>query len=823
MGRPPVKGEVPDPTGRGQSRCYALCIGGKSGSALNSDLLQGFYLGDVLIEPLKGQISGPAGAQHIPPKAVEVLLCLASNPGELVTRNKLRKAVWGSGKGSHDALGHAVSEIRHALDDHADDPTFIQTLPRRGYRLIITPELAADHSASVALGAKGGAHPGNIGLFENLQRRGVFETALAYLIVGWLLIQIADIVFAQLHLPDWAATFVTVLVIAGFPMAIALSWFLEFRDGRAVVDTLSAADARRRRFGHTYVSVVGALALASIFVYAYDQSIGLPQAERAEPVVLMPEIQLPPIAENSFAVLPFLNLDGSEETQVFANGLHEDVLTSLSRIPDLHVSSRGDSSTLSPNSPSQQVRERLRVQMYLEGSVEMAADMMRVTVQMIDSETGFHIVSRKFDRVREDFFKVRDEITSLTIANIRVALPPSSRASSLQAAADPSLDAYLLYRRGIDASRQPRNIDAIATALGWFDAALAVDPDYAAAHAGRCTVFVAGYTESDDASYISRAESACATALALNPNLDIVHTSLGDLYQSTGRYSDAKIAYERALEIDPLNVAALTGLGETYVRLKRPDKAEESLRKAVDIHPGDALANGRLGLFLFRSGRYTEAATQYEYVVALQPDNMNGYSNLAGAYLLMGEFSAAAPAFQKAIEIKPTKDAYLNLGMMHYYLGDLDSAIDSLSNAVRLGPNDYLARSNLGDALWVAGRKDDALQEFATAEAMALSALQVNPNDPLTMMDLAWIQATLDKPDEARRLMDKARSLAPEDPYTHYYDALVYLRAGDHDATLAALQIAVEKGYSRQLLLAEPHLVPIRNDPRFATITNTGS
>jgi len=788
---------------------------------LNSELLQGFYLGDVLVEPLKGHVSGPAGARHIPPKAVEVLLCLASEPGELVTRNKLLQAVWGSGKGSQEALGHAVSEIRHALDDHADNPTFIQTLPRRGYRLIITPELAADHSDSVVLGATGSTNVADIGLFENLQRRGVFETAVAYLIFGWLLIQVADIVFAQLHLPDWAATFVTVLVIAGFPMAIILSWFLEFRDGRAVVHQLSAADARRRRFSRTYMSVVGALALAAVFVYAYDQSIGLPQAERAEPVVSMPEIQLPPITENSFAVLPFLNLDGGKETQIFADGLVDDVISQLSRVPGLRVASRGDSFTLAPNSASQDVRNRLRVAMYLEGSVEMAAEKLRVTVQMIDSESGFHILSRQFDRSREDFFDIRDEITSLTVANVRVALPPGLRSSSLKVIEDPSLDAYVLYRQGIEAMRQPMSMDTVASALGWFDGALAVDPEYAAALAGKCAMYVKGYDEMDDASFIAQAKSACATALALNPNLDIVHTALGDLYRSTGQWGEAEAAYQEALSIDPSNVESLTGLGNIYARQNRLDEAEASLRKAVDIHPGDSRAYNRLGVFLFRSGRFEEAVEQYQYVVGLEPNDMNGYANLGGAYMLAGNFTSAATAYQTAINIEPTKGAYSNLGLMHYYLGDLEAAIAALNTAIELQPNDYLARSNLGDALSIAGREDEARLEFKKAEALVESALQVNPNDPFSMMDLAWIRAMLDKHDSARTLMDKARGMAPDDPYTYYYDGMIFLRAGDKVAALDALEIAAEKGYSRLMLGTEPHLATLRNDSRFAALVNT--
>lgn len=785
---------------------------------MNADLLQGFYLGDLLVEPMKGQVNGRAGPRHLPPKAVEVLLCLADASGELVSRETLLESAWGPGKGSKEALSHTVSEIRAALDDHADNPTFIQTLPRRGYRLAVTPQLPGDHTSSIVIGAQGGASVKDIGLFENLHRRGVLETAVAYLVLGWLLIQIADTVFYQLNLPKWAGTFVTVLVIAGFPIALALSWFLEFRQGRAVLDDMSPAATRKRRFGRTYVSIVGSLSIAAVGVYAYDQIVGLPKL--APDVVAAPELQLPPIVENSFAVLPFMNLNGSEETQLFADGLMDDVITQLSRVPGLRVASRGDSATMAPNSASQDVRNRLRVEMYLGGSVEMNEDEMRVSVQLINSEDGFHLLARRFDRPREDFFEVRDEITSLTVANVRVALPPDLRTSSLKIIEDPSLDAWVLYRRGIDASRLPISMDTIATALGWFDASLNVDPEYAAAHAGKCSVYVETYEETDDASFIDQAKSACGRALSLNPNLDLVHTALGDLYRFTGEHEEAEIAYNKALEIDPSNADSLTGLGIIYTRQKRFEEAEASLRTAVDIHPGDSRTYNRLGNFYFRAGRFPEAITQYEYVIGLEPNNMNGYGNLGAAHMLAGDFASAARAYQQGIDIEPTKNAYSNLGLMHYYLGDLEAAIATHNKAVELQPNDYLARSNLGDSLWIAGREDDARQEFEKAETMAEASLAVNPNDPFAMMDLAWIRAVLDKREEARALMDKARELAPDDPYTYYYDGMVSMRADDRDAALDALEVAAEKGYSRQMLVAEPHLKALRNDPRFSAIVS---
>jgi len=787
---------------------------------VNADLLQGFYLGDLLVEPLKGEVTGRAGSRHLPPKAAEVLLCLARAPGELVARESLLECAWGPGQGSHEALSHAVSEIRHALDEHADDPVFIQTLPRVGYRLAVSPAPPGENASSVIIGAQGGTGVEDIGLFENLQRRGVLETALAYLILGWLIVQVADTVFAQLHLPQWAGTFVTVLVISGFPIALILSWYLEFRHGRAIVDKPSAADDRKRRFSRTYFSVVCSLAIAGVIVTIYDQVVGLPEGEPTVAADVVQEPQPPPIVENSIAVLPFVNLDGSTDTQFFADGLVDDVINQLSRVPGLRVASRGDSYTLEPNTPSQEVRDRLRVERYLEGSVEMNADEIRVTVQLINSEDGFHVLSRRFDRPREDFFNLKDEITSLTVANVRVSLPAELLASPSEPVEKPSFDAYVLYRHGIEASRQPTSIDTIASALSWFDAALTVDPEYAVAHAGKCAAYVKGYREMDDPSYIENAESSCATALTLNPNLDIVHTSLGELYRSTGQYSDAEESYLTTLANDPANDEALRGLAIAYQRLNRPEEAEAALRRATDIQPGNAGLFNSLGVLLYQQGRFDEAATQYEYAAALRPDDMKYLANLGSAYLFLGKFASAEVYFQKAIDIRPTKSAYSNLGLMHFYAGDYEAAIESQRAAVELQPNDHLARANLGDTLLAAGRAAEARQAFEEANRMATSALQVNPNNPLAVMDLAWIKTGLGEQDEARRLIERALKLTPGDPYVHYYNGLMHNRVGNNSQAFTAFKTAVELGYPTAMLARDPNIKNLRGDSRFRDIAN---
>lgn len=742
-------------------------------------------------------------------------MCLARESGEIVAHEKLIECAWGKDQGSQEALARAVGEIRHALDDRADDPTYIQTLPRVGYRLVIHPELPDEDNESVVLGAQGSINVEDIGLFENMRRRGVLETALAYLILGWLIIQVAATIFPQLHLPEWAGTFVTVLIILGFPIAIVFSWFLDWRDGRAMIDTSPPTRDRRRRFSRTYLSVVGSLVVAGIMVTIYQLVVGLPVQEAVVPEEVAHVPEPPPIRENSLAVLPFANIDGSRETGIFADGLVEGVIDQLSRVPGLRVASRGDSYTLSPNTASQEVRNRLRVGLYIEGSVEMSADEIRATVQLIDSGDGFHLLSRRFERPIDEFFDLHDEIANLIVANVRVSLPPNLQVPESLPVERPSLNAYVMYRQGIQSSREPTTIDTVASALGWFDAALTLDPGYAVAHAAKCKAYIRGYREMDDASYIDSARSSCAAALELNPNLGVVHTSLGDLYVATGRYHDAKSAYQEALARDPVDEEALDGLSVAYQRLDQLEESEAVIRRAIDVHPGNAQLYNSLGVLLYQSGRYNEASKQFEFAVSLRPDDMKFLSNLGSAFSMQGRFSLAGKYYQRAIDIKPTTLAHTSLGMMHFYTGSYEEAIKQQRAAVELQPNDHFPRSNLGDTLLAAGRADEAWHVFTKADELASAALGVNRNDPYTIMDIAWIKSGLGERDEARRLINEALAMAPDEPYMHYYSGLIFNRNGKYAQALVALKAAVDLGYSPAMLAGDPHISNLKGDSRF--------
>jgi len=787
---------------------------------VSSELLNGFHLNDLLVEPAHGRVTRGLDSIHLTPKAAEVLLCLAEHAGEIVSRERILEAVWGESLGSAEALNHAVGEIRRVLDDHHDRPTYIQTLPRRGYRLLVTPQPAAVGTESVVIGAEGGARLERIGLIENLRQRGVIETALAYLILGWLLIQVADIVFAQLLLPRWAGTFVTVLVIAGFPIALTLSWFIEIRGGNALLDRLSPEERRRKRFGRTYLSILGGLTIAALAVFIYDRSIGLPQETGATPVAKVQTLL--PVEDNSIAVLPFMPLDNTEEGRILSNGIAEDVISMLSRVPGLLVASRGDSFSLEPNSRSQDVRDRLRVAMYVEGSIQYDSDLLRVVVQLIDSDTGFHRLSRKFDRPLENYFEVRDEITSLVVSNLRPALPASTRDTPVLTSADPEFDVYFMFRRGIEASQEADSESAIEEALGWFEQALDVDPGFAAAHAGECNVRVKAYIFSKESEHITRAENSCSRALALNPNLDVVYTSRGELYSSTGQFDKAESAYQSALQIDQRNSIALMGLGDIYRQTNRPAEAEASLRRATGLHPGDWAPYNALGAFLFRSGRYDEAAEQYRKMVSLDATSARGHRNLGTALSLGGNLEEAEPAFRKALKLEPNSPTYDTLGLLLYSRGKYLDAAEMFQQAIALRPGYHLLHSHLADALRANDNSDAAHNAYQRAREFAESALDVNPNDAFTQMDLAWICAALDDFSCANALIDTALAAAPEDPFTHYTKALIESRQGRVEPAIQSLTHAVNLGYSIALLDNDPNLAALKVHERWDTVIDSG-
>ena len=781
---------------------------------MHNRLLDGFYLNDILVEPLLGKVSGSGEASHLPSKSIEVLLCLARQPRRLVPREEILDKVWGDGQGTSDRLSHAIGQIRHALGDHADDPLFVQTVPKRGFRLLCEPRLKniEDSEESVRITPTPSVPAP---FWQSLLRRGVMQASIAYLVVGWVAIQVASETFSDLRLPGWASPFVTFVVVSGLPIVIFLSWFLESSEGRMIWDRGEQRGGLLKGLERNYLAVIGAFIVATLGVGIYQVGVGFDVPDDVVQTVEAIDPAPIAVAENSIAMLQLLNIDGSDSTRIFSDGLSEDILDRLASIPGLLVSSRGDSWSLPDNAPSDAVRRRLRVAYYVEGSVRSIGDELRVVVQLIDSDTGFHILSKGFNRNLQDYLTMQREITDLIIANLRVALPAEAQMPATFGSEGDSLDAYVLYRRGREALNKPSTIETTRESIEQFQKSLSVDPDYAAAHAGLCGSYADLYELTRESADIVSAEQACASALSANSRLHMVHSALGRLYVLTGKTSEAESAYLTALQLNPKAVGAMLGLASTYERQQRFDEAESLLVEAIDLQPGNWASINTLGNFLFGMGRYADAANQYRKVVYLDPQNWATLGNLGGALMMMGDFSDARKAIERSLKIETNQTIFSNLGIIFYYLGEFEQSVAIQRQVTDLSPNSNFAWLNLGDALYFSGDETGARDAFFRSAELSRNQLAIDPTEAEAMYMLAWAQTMSGDDSQAADLIERAIGIAPNDPYTFYYDALLKTRNGELTAATNAVKSAVKLGYPKRMLAAEPYLASLRGENEF--------
>ncbi|MDH4049801.1 MAG: tetratricopeptide repeat protein [Gammaproteobacteria bacterium] len=786
---------------------------------MDKELLDGFLLKGLSVEPTTGQVTGAHGSRHIPSKAMEVLLLLARNSRRLVSREVILQKVWGDGHGSADALTHAVSEIRHALDDHASTPEFIQTVPTRGYRLLIEPVLKTHGTSINAVLPEPAVDTPRF--WQALIRHGVVQASAAYLVVGWLLIQVADAIVSDIGLPAWSEQFITFTVIGGFPIVVLLAWFLEFSGGRMLVDDGQQSGTLVQGLERNYLAIFVAYFIAALGAGVYQATVGfdVPDAATAtesEPV---------PVAENSLAVLKLATFDDDERMRVFSYGLSEDLIDALARLPGLSVSSRGDSWSLPVNANSELIRRRLRVAYFLEGSIRMLdADTMRVVVQLVDSATGFHIVSRGFDLQLESYANLQKEITSLVVANLRLALGSGGTEFAVLPAEDTTIDTYLLYRRGLEELYKPRSDSAIRAGIGYFEDALNIDGDYPAAHAGLCSAYTTLFRISRDPSDIDMAEDACARAYAVGPQLPLVLNAVGNLRLATGRNEQAKAMFEGALDFDERNAVAINGLAALAEREQRFDDAERLIRRAIELQPGNWRAMSTLAGLYFGTGRYAEAAQEYRKILFIDPDNFQIVGNLGAASLMAGEFATARDALERSLQTGFDPLIASNLGVVHYYLGDFAKSVEIHQQVIEATPKSSGSRVNLGDALHFLGDDEGATAAFTKAIELARADLGVNPDDPETLLYLAWSLAMTGSLDEGLRYANRALEIDAGDPYSYYYVGLILLQKGQPDAAVRALESALDNGYQVKMLAAEPYVQPLQADPRFKDLlANYGS
>lgn len=776
-------------------------------------LQEGFRIGEFTVVPLQGQINGPAGSSHVQPKIVDVLVCLAASPGEVVEHARILEAVWGSPNASHDALTHAISEIRHCLGDHADRPSYIQTIPKRGYRMIAAVELvgsAEEHRGSAIIDETGNLSA----IWSLLKERNVVRVSFAYAAVSWLILQFAEILFDALAFPEWSMRVFVVVLAVGFLLAVVIAWVYQ-----VVPESAAGGDKTPRRLHQAVdIGIIAVLALG-VGLLGYRQFVLKPVFEVTDQRIVIATQSQPD--EHSVAVLRFENLGADPR---FTDGLSENLLHLLARFQEITVPSRTTTWNLSDKTIDVvDLASRLHVRYVLEGSVQQEQDQIRVVAQLIDGKSGNHVWSQNYDEdlSAETFFSTQDDIAIQVAEQIKATISESS----LQLMARPrttnfpALNDYLWGRMYL---RQPKTDQSITGAIESFESAIGKDPEYVEAMAGLCEAHLASFDYTRGEENFVNAERACLRAATIDDTLGEVYAATGSLYRIAGRYDEAELNLLKALELLPDSAPILEILGRTYRSASKLALAETVFEEAINAEPGSWSVYKSMGNFLFRTGRYKEAIPYYHQVISLEGDSSPGYNNLAVTYFMLGRFDDANAIWASVLEESPTRLTYLNYGNSLYYSRDYELSADIYEKALDMDASDHRVWGNLAQSLrFVSGREDAAVTAWERAVELAESNLAVNPKNTETLSHIAAAYARIGKMQLAERSLDRLLGLGWKNPNTSFFVALTYYLLGREDDAIRELERAVAMGFPATLIAWDPDFQAMRNDRRYIALLQT--
>jgi TolB-like protein len=640
--------------------------------------------------------------------------------------------------------------------------------------------------------------------FVELKRRKVYRVAVAYVVVGWILIQVTTEVFPFFEIPNWAVRLVIVGLALGFPIAVILAWAYD----------ITPSGIKRTD----------------------DKPLPAPSPLQATPVF---------IPDKSIAVLPFENLSDDRENTFFADGVHDDILSSLARVADLKVISRTSVQQYRASTRNlREIGEALGVAHVLEGTVRRAGNRVRVNAQLINARTDAHIWAETFDRELTDLFAIQTELAERIVRALQANLSPGEMAG-LQMPPTRDLEAYDLYVRARDLFHWSGIGDPQENgerALPLLEQAIARDPEFALAYYlisrihGELHWF--GYDKS--AVRLAKSKAAADTALRLRPDIGEGHLALafyhyysardydaavreltlaqrllpndsevagalGMIDRRRGRWEESIFHSERARQLDPRNVSAFWNLSETLTFLRRYGEADAVLVEIMSIAPEAhmiPIARAELGL------RIRGETAPLREALARIPEEFDpggAITTIAVRLALMERnYDEAERKLGTCVQCK-----YNDIGLCGF-VGALDDYTVPREWYVGL-----IARGR--------GREEEAARAFAGAKERVLAEAAESPNDGKILIMRGLIEAMLGQTEEAVAAGEGAVSLLPisadalDGPLLATNLAAIYTQIGQRDKALAILEGLVSHigGPTPGTLRIEPQWDPLRSDPRF--------
>lgn len=542
-------------------------------------------------------------------------------------------------------------------------------------------------------------------LLGEIRRRRIFRMVAVYVVVAWIVIQAASVIFPALAIPRWGISLVVALALLGFPVALVIAW-----------------GADRGSHGHHRASPASGRTEAP--------TGAAPSEAPARPDAPSPD-------ERSIAVLPFVNMSDDRDNEYFSDGMTEEILNALVKVRDLKVAARTSSFAFKDHRTDvREIADKLGVATVLEGSVRKSGDRLRITAQLISAAEGYHLWSESYDRRLEDVFAIQDDIARSIVEALRVQLAGDSASESLVHQTTGNVEAYQLYLKGRYVFNRFTEED-LHRSLEFYHRALDADPGYARAHAGIADSWMnlADDWMPPEEAY-PEAKRAARRAIELDATLSEAHTALGKvLGWYDWAFDEAELALRRAVAANPNYADAHWGLATILPPNGQLEEALEEMRSALSLDPLSATFGRFTARFLLYLRRYDDAIDQAKRTLDVNPSHVHALVHMGQAYLAMGKPEQALATLREADRLGDVLSVRAFVAQALAALGRRDEALSVLESLAADEAAGYV-RAEFVAAGWAAlgdlDRAFAALDRALAARSSGLIYLHVDPGyDPL--------------------------------------------------------------------------------------------
>ena len=708
-------------------------------------------------------------------------------------------------------------------------------------------------------------------LFNELKRRNVLRVGAAYVVMAWLLIQVAETIFPLFGFDDTPARIVVIVLAIGLVPSMIVAWVFELTPEGLIrdkdIDHSQFDTAPSKQKLNRMIMVVLALALG---YFAFDKFVLDPVEDVQIAKSAHQEGRSAALTESfgdrSIAVMPFTNLSAESSNQFFADGIHDDLLTRISNIQDIKSISRSSVMTYRDSKKKlAAIAKELGVSTILEGGVQRAGDQVRINLQLIDAASDAPLWGQTYTRELSatNVFVVQAEITEAVAGALQAILTADERRQleKLPTANLQALDAFFLGNQLYD----QRTSGSVGQAILAYQEAIELDPEFALAYSKQASAMLAqiGVSGLPQKAQIEKSRPLIDQAILLDPQSSEAFNALGNWYRWSGDTEKAFKAFEQAMALGPNNATALANHASMIRHeMSDPTSAIKLYRKAVELDPLNIALKMQLAIAMTSVGLASEGIELVERIVAENPDSAIALRDLA---LLYSDFEfrhdKGIKILRRAYELDPNHptNSVVN-AIMHWRLADYDNTALWMNNIARLIPNPesarvyhgwaFIAQGNLESAreiferpvanhslYWIGvfylgsvdtaeGRPDDAIERYKDYAAN-FNGEKYNTNFNYGIAAVKAYRA-LDQQEKAQALIDQLVLAIKANPSVIYHDsaihdASIYALSGQAEAAIATLEEWANRGGATSLLQQDIRhgLGVLEDDPRYQSIRHT--